>query len=71
MVRLRRFSYLVATGDSTIIPYSLFLIHSSVRHSVSDIEPFDLHVLGTPPAFVLSQDQTLNIWYLDQLTIDN
>ena len=21
---------------------------------------FDLHVLGTPPAFVLSQDQTLN-----------
>ena len=26
--------------------------------------PFDLHVLGTPPAFVLSQDQTLqfNLW---------
>ena len=24
-----------------------------------DITPFDLHVLGTPPAFVLSQDQTL------------
>ena len=23
--------------------------------------PFDLHVLGTPPAFVLSQDQTLHI----------
>ena len=22
--------------------------------------PFDLHVLSTPPAFVLSQDQTLN-----------
>ena len=22
--------------------------------------PFDLHVLGTPPAFILSQDQTLN-----------
>ena len=22
-------------------------------------EAFDLHVLGTPPAFVLSQDQTL------------
>ncbi len=21
--------------------------------------PFDLHVLGTPPAFILSQDQTL------------
>ena len=24
---------------------------------------FDLHVLGTPPAFVLSQDQTLNKLY--------
>ena len=23
----------------------------------------DLHVLGTPPAFILSQDQTLNDWY--------
>ena len=22
--------------------------------------PLDLHVLGTPPAFVLSQDQTLD-----------
>ena len=26
--------------------------------------PFDLHVLGAPPAFVLSQDQTLYKWYL-------
>ena len=25
----------------------------------SKSSPFDLHVLGTPPAFVLSQDQTL------------
>ena len=25
----------------------------------SNISPFDLHVLSTPPAFVLSQDQTL------------
>ena len=24
-------------------------------------EPFDLHVLGMPPAFVLSQDQTLRL----------
>ena len=29
------------------------------KHSVSSIGPFDLHVLSTPPAFVLSQDQTL------------
>ena len=42
--------------------------YSPVRHSVSYIFPpkssvvrasFDLHVLGTPPAFILSQDQTL------------
>ena len=26
---------------------------------VRKVDPFNLHVLGTPPAFVLSQDQTL------------
>ena len=31
---------------------------------VKKITPFDLHVLGAPPAFVLSQDQTLYKWYL-------
>ncbi len=25
---------------------------------------FDLHVLGTPPAFILSQDQTLQLNYI-------
>ena len=30
-----------------------------------NVKPFDLHVLGTPPAFVLSQDQTLwNMVYI-------
>ena len=36
--------------------------YSPVRHSVSlpkKTASFDLHVLGTPPAFILSQDQTL------------
>ncbi|SIP67583.1 conserved hypothetical protein [Mycobacterium tuberculosis] len=35
--------------------------YSPVRHSSISEEtfPFDLHVLSTPPAFVLSQDQTL------------
>ena len=41
--------------------------YSPVRHSnmplpavtFRGISPFDLHVLSTPPAFVLSQDQTL------------
>jgi hypothetical protein len=34
-------------------PLSSFLLANSRG-------PFDLHVLGTPPAFVLSQDQTLH-----------
>src|SRR6478672_9312220 len=33
--------------------------YSPVRHYLSVDRPFDLHVLSTPPAFVLSQDQTL------------
>ena len=35
--------------------------YSPVRHSVIHcwITAFDLHVLGTPPALILSQDQTL------------
>src|SRR6202035_270654 len=35
--------------------------YSPVRHSLGTEAPraFDLHVLGMPPAFVLSQDQTL------------
>ena len=32
---------------------------------------FDLHVLSTPPAFILSQDQTLNEWYLNSLRCSN
>ena len=44
--------------------------YSPVRHSVTNIFPpkssvvsasFDLHVLSTPPAFILSQDQTLKL----------
>ena len=30
---------------------------------------FDLHVLSTPPAFILSQDQTLNEWYLNNFSV--
>jgi hypothetical protein len=35
--------------------------------------PLDLHVLGTPPAFILSQDQTLQIkdvYYYTSIKID-
>ena len=38
----------------------LHLNEFSFRHF-----PLDLHVLGTPPAFILSQDQTLCKWYLN------
>jgi hypothetical protein len=31
---------------------------SAVRHSRSEDPAFDLHALGTPPALILSQDQT-------------
>src|SRR6185295_13778975 len=36
--------------------------YSAVRHyhPPESEQPFDLHVLGTPPAFILSQDQTLH-----------
>ena len=34
---------------------------SAVRHSPCKHGACDLHALGTPPAFVLSQDQTLHI----------
>ncbi len=35
------------------------LTRSPLNHQPKSMVPFDLHVLGTPPAFVLSQDQTL------------
>ncbi|MDB5161493.1 MAG: hypothetical protein JWM52_1, partial [Candidatus Saccharibacteria bacterium] len=50
--------------------WSLFLTlghvptrYSAVRRSCTPegALPLDLHVLGTPPAFILSQDQTLHI----------
>ena len=31
-----------------------------MRHALPEGKAFDLHALGTPPAFVLSQDQTLH-----------
>jgi len=31
------------------------------------LQVYDLHVLGTPPAFILSQDQTLNIIVCDSI----
>jgi hypothetical protein len=33
--------------------------HSPLSAPIAEIASFDLHVLSTPPAFILSQDQTL------------
>ncbi len=35
----------------------------TIREASFSSSPLDLHVLGTPPAFVLSQDQTLHKSY--------
>lgn len=37
----------------------VLLTRSPLNHPPKQMAPFDLHVLSTPPAFVLSQDQTL------------
>ena len=67
---LMRYSYIhsVLAPLSKCCPHlegRLLTRYSPVRHLVfTEINtPFDLHVLSTPPAFVLSQDQTLHdIW---------
>lgn len=45
--------------------------YSPVRHSTPASKlasfPFDLHVLGMPPAFNLSHDQTLQFIFFDLL----
>ncbi|EAU62342.1 hypothetical protein STIAU_1743, partial [Stigmatella aurantiaca DW4/3-1] len=59
-------AYLVLANLSTgypKLPGRLPTCYAPVRRSTR-IAPFalDLHVLGTPPAFVLSQDQTLQLY---------
>ncbi len=39
----------------------VLLTRPPLIHSPKGTSSLDLHVLGTPPAFVLSQDQTLNL----------
>ncbi len=58
----------ISTGFPMLFPCKRQIAHVlltrpplsvSVRTSTSSNTPLDLHVLGTPPAFILSQDQTL------------
>ncbi len=50
------------------VPHAL-LTRSPLGQGPKALTPFDLHVLGTPPAFVLSQDQTLKKLYLKPLQV--
>ena len=51
-----RFQWLSPTpGQVTYV----LLTRSPLSGSIAQTLTFDLHVLGTPPAFILSQDQTL------------
>src|SRR5205814_8862517 len=63
-----RWGYPVLAAVSRCYPSlrgRLLTCYSPVRHCTftsvaTGWAPFDLHVLSTPPAFVLSQDQTLH-----------
>ena len=52
------------------VPHAL-LTRSPLSKLPKQFTPFDLHVLGTPPAFVLSQDQTLKKLYLNSFRCSN
>ena len=43
--------------------------HPFAAKRVLLLSPLDLHVLGTPPAFILSQDQTLRSIFLSPLRV--
>ena len=71
---------MVSCGISTSFPV-LFPTERKVAHALLtrpplkhfvasySMSPLDLHVLGTPPAFVLSQDQTLDKWLYEALLL--
>ena len=42
----------------------MLLTRSPLIPDIATRDPSDLHVLGTPPAFTLSQDQTLQLFEL-------
>ena len=56
----------ISTSFDALFPCMRQIVHAlltrpplSYFRASSPVTPFDLHVLSTPPAFVLSQDQTL------------
>ena len=62
----------ISTDFSVLSPCIGQLVHAlltrpPLEYPPKRISPFDLHVLSTPPAFVLSQDQTLILKVSSQL----
>jgi hypothetical protein len=53
-----------SSGQVTYVLLTRSPLYSYVYRSVCTFA-FDLHVLGTPPAFILSQDQTLRQFLSD------
>ena len=54
-----------SSGQVTYVLLTRSPLYSYVYRSVCTFA-FDLHVLGTPPAFILSQDQTLRQFLSDR-----
>jgi hypothetical protein len=52
---------LVSQSYSLLLGRFLYITHPFATNFELPLNPFDLHVLSIPPAFVLSQDQTLKL----------
>jgi hypothetical protein len=58
--RFRNAIPLLRVRSHVLLTRSPLSIHLSHPKMIEMYLSFDLHVLGTPPAFILSQDQTLH-----------
>ena len=58
---LPAYGVLAAVSNSYPPPKDRFLRVTHPSATKVSLPPFDLHVLSTPPAFILSQDQTLRV----------
>src|SRR5699024_10643623 len=58
--RFRKLSRAYRQVTHVLLTHPPLVPQSSLPKEISLLPALDLHVLGTPPAFVLSQDQTLH-----------
>lgn len=52
-VKIKMKNYWVAFGDTSILIFDIYILNLG-RSERSEVRPFDLHALSTPPAFILS-----------------